>query len=138
MVTSETGSSNWIRAAAAASRKASAPAAWKAASEESTLCALPPSSVTRMSTTGNPADDTLLHLGPHPFFHRGDEGPRNHPAHGLVNKFEAGATFQRLDVDVADGVLAVASGLLDVPAVARRPAPRTFPAAVSPPPPSAA
>ena len=37
---------------AAASRSASAPAVWKAMSEESTLCDLPSVSVTRRSTTG--------------------------------------------------------------------------------------
>ena len=39
--TSSTGSRRMVRRAAAASRSASAPAVWKAMSEESTLCALP-------------------------------------------------------------------------------------------------
>jgi hypothetical protein len=52
MVTSSSGSSSVVRLAAAASLSASEPAVWKAASDESTLCALPSTSVTRMSTTG--------------------------------------------------------------------------------------
>ena len=40
---------------------------------------------------------------------------------------------QRLDLDVADRVLAVAAGLLDVPALGRRLAARTSPAAARPP-----
>ena len=49
---SSTGSSMWMRVAFAASLRASAPAVWNAMSEESTECALPSTSVTRMSTTG--------------------------------------------------------------------------------------
>ncbi|COY11426.1 Uncharacterised protein [Mycobacterium tuberculosis] len=49
---SSIGSSKITFVAAAASRNASAPAIWKAKSEESTLWALPSSNVTRISTTG--------------------------------------------------------------------------------------
>lgn len=49
---SSSGSSKITFVAAAASRNASAPAIWKAKSEESTLWALPSSNVTRISTTG--------------------------------------------------------------------------------------
>ena len=52
MRTSSTGSSIATPASAAASFRASEPAVWKAASEESTLCALPPTRVTRRSTIG--------------------------------------------------------------------------------------
>ena len=58
-----------MRPAAAASRSARAPAAWNAASDESTLWALPPISVTLMSTTGKPADTPFLHLGPDALLH---------------------------------------------------------------------
>ncbi len=44
-----------MRDAFAASRRANAPAVWNAASDESTLCALPSVSDTLMSTTRNPA-----------------------------------------------------------------------------------
>ena len=50
--TSSIGSSIATPAAAAASLSASDPAIWNAASEESTLCALPPTRVTRRSTIG--------------------------------------------------------------------------------------
>ncbi len=52
--TSSNGSSRLVWPVAAASLSASAPAVWKAASEESTLCALPSTRVTRTSTTGQP------------------------------------------------------------------------------------
>ncbi len=52
---SSTGSSMCTVVALAASLRASAPAVWKAMSEESTECALPSVSVTLMSTTGYPA-----------------------------------------------------------------------------------
>ena len=50
--TSSSGSSSTVPHAWPASRSASAPAVWNAASEESTLCALPSTSVARTSTTG--------------------------------------------------------------------------------------
>lgn len=53
--TSATGSSSRIAVREAASRSASAPADWKAASEESTEWALPSTSVTRTSTSGWPS-----------------------------------------------------------------------------------
>ena len=50
--TSSSGSSSTVPHVWPASRSASAPAVWNAASEESTLCALPSTSVARTSTTG--------------------------------------------------------------------------------------
>jgi hypothetical protein len=52
IVTSSTGSSRATWPFSAASFSASEPAVWNAASEESTLCALPSTSVTLTSTTG--------------------------------------------------------------------------------------
>ena len=105
----------------AASRSASAPALWNAMSEESTLCALPPVSVTRMSTIGWPAQPRSIWART-PFSTDGDELPGHDAADHPLGELEPGAPGQRLDLDLADGVLAVAAGLLDVPAepVARR------------------
>ncbi len=50
--TASYGSSKVTDEEVAASRSASAPAIWKAMSEESTACAFPSVSVTRRSTTG--------------------------------------------------------------------------------------
>ena len=88
-------------------------------SEESTLWALPSTSVTRMSTTGYPRH-APFHLGPHALLHTRDELPRHRPADHLVDELESGARGQRLHLDVAHRILAVAAGLLDVPAVSLR------------------
>ena len=87
-------------------------------SEESTLCDLPSVRVTRRSTTGWPSADAALHLRAHPLLDAGDELAGYRAADDLVDELEAGPLGQRLDLDVADGELAVAAGLLHVPAVA--------------------
>ena len=60
----------------------------------------------------------LLHLPADALLHRRDELPRHHAADDLVDELEAGGVRQRLDLDVADAVLAVPAGLLDVTAQA--------------------
>ena len=86
-------------------------------SEESTLCDLPSVSVTRRSTTGWPIADAALHLRAHALLDadgmnwRGTEPPTT-----LSTNSKPAPSRQRLDLDVADGVLAVPAGLLDVPA----------------------
>ena len=52
-----------------------------------------------------------------------DELPGHDAADHPLGELEAGAAGERLDLDLADGVLPVATGLLDVPARARCPAP---------------
>ena len=103
----------------AASLTASAPAVWNAASEESTLWDLP-------SQQGHPDVD-----------HRHRARPRPRPADARApfstepmkllgtappttwsTNSTPAAARQRLDLDVADRVLAVAAGLLDLPTVA--------------------
>ena len=73
--------------------------------------------------------DAALHLGAHALLDRGDELPRHRAADDLVDELEARARRQRLDLDVADGVLAVPAGLLDVPAACPWPCRRTSRAA---------
>ncbi len=63
-------------------------------------------------------DQAALHLGADALLDRRDVVVRHRAADDLVDELEAGAAGQRLDLDVADGVLAVPAGLLDVPAVA--------------------
>ncbi len=116
--TSSYGSRSTTPAVSAASRSASAPALWKAMSEESTLCALPPVSVTRTSTIGWPAQPRSI-WARMPFSTdgmncRGTTPPTTRSANS--NPEPAG---ERLDLDLADGVLAVAAGLLHVPAERR-------------------
>src|SRR5258708_4821688 len=60
-------------------------------------------------------------LGADTLLHRGDELPGHRAADDLVDELDARADRQRLDLDLADGVLAVAAGLLDVPAARRGP-----------------
>ena len=64
----------------------------------------------------SPRDDPLLGLGADPLLHRRDVVVGDRPTDDLVDELEAGALGQRLDLDRADGVLAVPAGLLDVPA----------------------
>src|SRR5215467_2736491 len=61
-------------------------------------------------------DDALLHLGPDALLNRRDELARDHATDDLVDELETAARGQRLKVDVADGIFAMAAGLLDVPA----------------------
>ena len=61
---------------------------------------------------------TLLHLRADTLLHAGDELPRHRAADHLVDELESGALRQRLHLDVADRVLAVSAGLLDVAAMA--------------------
>ena len=64
-----------------------------------------------------------------PFSTRGDELARHRAADDLVDELEARALRERLDLDVAHGVLPVPAGLLDVPSMALAPARRRSPAA---------
>ena len=80
---------------------ASAPAIWNAASEESTLCALPP-------TQGHPDVDhrvarrhPLGQLRAHALLDAGDELARHGAADDPVDELEPAALGQRLDLDVA-------------------------------------
>ncbi len=59
--------------------------------------------------------DTPLHLGAHSLLDGGDEVAGYGAADDLVDELEAPALGQRLDLDVAHGVLTMAPGLLDVP-----------------------
>ena len=52
--------------------------------------------------------DAALHLGAHALLDAGDELAGYGAADDLVDELEAGALGQRLHLDVADGVLAVA------------------------------
>ena len=52
-----------------------------------------------------------------PFLDRGDELARDRAAEDLVDELEVAAARQRLDLDLAVAELAVAAGLLLVPAV---------------------
>ena len=75
---------------AAASFTASEPAVWNAASEESTLCDLPSSRVTRTSTTGMwSLVETLVELGPHALLDRADELRRHGAADDLLGELHA-------------------------------------------------
>src|ERR1700753_419600 len=62
--------------------------------------------------------DALLHLRADALFHRRDELPGHHPADDLADDVEGGRVLQRLHLDVADAVLTVPAGLLDVTAEA--------------------
>ena len=62
--------------------------------------------------------DAPLHLGAHALLDGRDEVAGYGAADDLVDELEPAALRQRFDLDVADGVLPVAAGLLDVPAVA--------------------
>ena len=73
--------------------------------------------------------DAALHLGPDALLHARDELPWHRAAHHPVDELEPGPGRQGLDLDVADGVLAVPAGLLDVPAVPGGAARGTSPAA---------
>ena len=64
--------------------------------------------------------DAALHLGAHALLDRGDEVAGYGAPDDLVDELEPAALGEGLDLDVAHGVLAVAAGLLDVPAVALR------------------
>ena len=92
-------------------------------SEESTLWDLP-------SVQGDPQVDqrvavahAALHLRAHALLDARDELARYGAADDLVHELEPAALGQRLDGDVADGVLAVTAGLLDVAARGPSPAP---------------
>src|SRR5581483_9482247 len=61
-------------------------------------------------------EHALLHRLDHALLDRWDELTGDGTSEDLVDELEAGATWERLDLDAADPVLAVASGLLDVPA----------------------
>src|ERR1700678_4619999 len=62
----------------------------------------------------------LVHLPADTLLHRGNELP-GHPApDDLVDELEGGRVGERLDLDVADAVLAMPAGLLDVAAEPRR------------------
>ena len=115
-------------AAAASSRSASAPADWKAASEESTECALPSTRVTWTSTSGRSPLDARSACARMPFSTLPWNWLGTVPPTIRCSKTipEPGAPGLALDDD--DGVLAVPAGLLDVPAGDARPAP----ASVSP------
>ena len=52
-----------------------------------------------------------------PFLDRRDELPRDRAAEDVVDELEVAAARQRLDLDLAVAELAVAAGLLLVPAV---------------------
>src|ERR1700735_5837137 len=69
---------------------------------------------------------TLFHLGAHALLDARDELARHRAADHLVAELEPGPFGQRFDLDVADGVLAVTTGLFDVPAVAFRLAAKRF------------
>ena len=60
-------------------------------------------------------EDALLQLVADALLHARDELPRHRTADDLVHELEAGAALERLDLDVAHRVLAVAAGLLHVP-----------------------
>ena len=70
--------------------------------------------------------DTLLHLRPHALLDARDEVSGYRAADHFVDELESGALRQRLHPDVTHRVLAVAAGLLDVPAVAFRVAAECF------------
>jgi hypothetical protein len=63
-------------------------------------------------------DDAALELGTDALLHGRDVVVRHRAAHHLVDELEACSARQRFHLDVAHRVLAVAAGLLDVPAVA--------------------
>ena len=87
-------------------------------SELSTLCDLPSTRVTRRSTTGCPLRTPRSIWAITPFSTLGMNWRGTAPPTTLSTNSKPDAGRQRLDLDVADGVLAVAAGLLDVPAVA--------------------
>ena len=62
------------------------------------------------------AGAAALHLGADALLDRRDELPGHDAAHHPLGELEPGAAGERLDLDLADGVLAVAAGLLHVPA----------------------
>ena len=69
----------------------------------------------------------FLHLGPDALLHGGNILPGNHPAHGLVDKLEPCAALKGLHFDVANRVLAMAAGLLDMASMAGRRCGERFP-----------
>ena len=85
-------------------------------SEESTGWNLPSVSVTLMSTMGFPLDHAVGHRLDDALLDRRDELLRDRAAEDLALVDEAFAPGEWLDVDHADGVLAVTTALLDVPA----------------------
>ena len=62
--------------------------------------------------------DALLHLCRDTLLDAGDELSRNGAADDLVDELETGSLRERFDLDIADRVLAVSAGLLDVAAMA--------------------
>src|ERR1700742_382313 len=68
----------------------------------------------------------LFHLSAHALLDAGDELARHRAPDHLVAELEPGPFGQRFDLDVADRVLTVATGLFDVPAVAFRLAAKGF------------
>src|SRR5687768_6578660 len=59
----------------------------------------------------------MLHRLADALLDRRDELPGDHAADDLVDELEAGAALGRLDLQIADAVLAVAAGLADVPSL---------------------
>ena len=66
-----------------------------------------------------PGEGALLHLGAHALLDRGDELTRYRATHNLINELESGAAFVRFHLDVADRILSMPAGLLDVTAMGR-------------------
>ena len=81
------------------------------------MCSLPSSRVTFTSTTGKPWSAALGHRLLDALLHGGDVALRDGAADHLVDELEALALPERLDPQQADGELAVATGLLLVPAL---------------------
>ena len=116
-VTVSTGSRRQSVDGEASSRRAMPAAVWKAMSEESTLCALPSVRVTRTSVTGQPARRPRPSCACTPFSTLPMNCRGTAPPTTTSCELHARPAGERLEDEVADRVLAVPAGLLDVPSL---------------------